>query len=567
MTLRLAAMLAFCVGAAALHPADSAPADRRLPVPAGRDGQVSPNILLILADDLGWSDLGAWGGEIPTPTLDELAGRGLMLTNFHANPTCSPSRASLLTGADHHRAGLGSMAELLTDNQRGHTGYEGHLRPDLPTLAERLRDAGYHTFMAGKWHLGSGAGQRPHDRGFEQSFALLEAGGSHFTTQGLSPMEPVAHYVENGKPAALPEGFFSTDSYTDHLIRFIDGARSDSRPFFAYAAFTAPHYPLQAPDAWLRRFEGRYDAGWDALREARWRRQVKLGLVPADAPPPPRDARVPAWASLPPDGRAGQARRMETYAAMVANLDHNVGRLLAYLENAGLRDRTVVVFLSDNGAEGVDYSMMPGFGRWFATQFDNRPQRIGRSGSYVFEGPGWAQVSNLPWRGYKGLETEGGTRVPAIIHDPRRAGRSGRSAALASIRDVLPTLLDLTGVAADDQAVAGRSLLPLLTSSAATVRSADTCLATELFGHKAVYRGAWKALSLAPPWGDGGWSLFNLVADPAESAPLRGEEHAAVATRLRRCFAAYADRYGVIDPPPGTVRYPMLPPLDAWQAD
>ena len=316
--------------------------------PSGQRAAERPNILLIIVDDLGYSDLGAYGGEIRTPNIDALAAEGVQFTQFYVQPTCSPTRASLMTGRDPHRVGLGRMFELnaLIPERPIPDGHEGTLRLDIETLPARLRDAGYTTVMSGKWHLGLQPEHGPDRRGFDRSFALLDGGSHHFGKAGVLPIFPESQYREDGKPVELPDDFFSSRSFTDKLIEHL--GETDDEPFFAYAAYTAPHWPLQVPDRDLDLYKGRYDAGYDVLREERIAGLKRLGLL--DTTPAPAWERIPRWENLSPATKRAQARSMELYAAMVENLDRHVGRLIAHLRNTGRLDNTIVIFMSDNGA-------------------------------------------------------------------------------------------------------------------------------------------------------------------------------------------------------------------------
>ena len=313
-----------------------------------------PNILLIVADDLGYSDLGAYGGEISTPNLDSLAREGIMFSQFYTSPMCSPTRAMLLTAMDSHRTGLGNLAERLADNQKGQPGYEGYLNSRVITLAEVLRDAGYRTYMTGKWHLGSPSeGADPSQRGFAKSFALLDAGAGYFNNM-LPLMGPgKAEYSENGKMLeSLPEDFYSTRFYAEKLIEYLEEDAGDNNPFFAYLAFTAPHFPLQAPAESIAKYRGAYDEGYDALHAQRLKRLQNMGLIATDIKPFPRSLTEQAWEDLPAQSQAAESRRMEIYAAMIDDLDNYVGKVIDYLKSRGKYDNTVIFFMSDNGAEG-----------------------------------------------------------------------------------------------------------------------------------------------------------------------------------------------------------------------
>jgi len=300
------------------------------------------NFLVIVADDLGYSDLGAFGSEISTPHLDALALSGLRLTDFHTAPTCSPTRSMLLSGTDNHRAGLGSMAEFVAPNQKGQPGHEGHLRADVASLAELLAANGYRTLQSGKWHLGLRPEDDPHARGFQHSFTLLQGSHNHFGTD----IGKGATYREDGRTlTSLPANFYSSDTFTDKLIEQLQATSKGAegrKPFLAYLTFTAPHFPLQAPPAEIAKYKGRYDAGFEALREQRLKRQVELGLVDAKAA-----AHAPAlpngpWEAYTPEQKRFAARNMEVFAAMVDRVDQNVGRVVAELKRTGEYDNTII---------------------------------------------------------------------------------------------------------------------------------------------------------------------------------------------------------------------------------
>lgn len=518
-------------------------------------GSRRPNILLIVADDLGWSDLGAYGSEIPTPNLDALARRGLQYTNFHAAPTCSPTRTMLLTGVDHHRAGMGSMAEALNFNpqMKGRPGYEGHLNERVVTFAQLLKDAGYATRMVGKWHVGYEPSDLPSARGFEHSFALLPGGANHFDGSRPTPIDAEQTLREDGHVAHWPTGRYSSDYYTDRMIAYLRDAPRD-RPFFAYVAYTAPHWPLQAPDDYLKKWAGHYDAGWDAVRAERVARLKKLGLVRDESGVAPRPASVPPWASLPPEARARHAREMEIYAAMVDNLDHNVGRLLASLRESG-RDRdTVIVFLSDNGAESMvpQQSKLPGLKEWIAASFDNSLANLGHARSYTGYGPAWAHVSNTPQRAFKGSAYEGGNKVPAFVVVP--GGRHARVDSFAHVLDLPPTLLALAGVEPPAGTYAGRDVLSMegrvIVDAHGRALGGDPRRVAngELFGHRSVRLGTLKGVS---SWrgaqGAGPWQLYDLASDPAEQHDLAAARPGDVA-RLERLHEDWSRLNGVIAP-------------------
>ncbi|MFT3972277.1 MAG: arylsulfatase [Amaricoccus sp.] len=509
-----------------------------------------PNFLVIVADDLGYSDIAPFGGEIDTPALDQLANDGLRLTQFHTAATCSPTRSMLFSGTDNHRAGLGSMAELLAPNQKGQPGHEGYLRPEVASLAERLQAGGYRTVMSGKWHLGLKPEQDPHARGFDHSFALLPGAANHFGTDG-------APYTEDGvRLTELPANFYSSDTYADKLIELLGKSTAEEgadKPFFAYLAFTAPHWPLQAHPEDIAKYSGRYAGGYEPLREQRLVRQEELGLLdPAVVPHIPT---LPggSWDSLTAEQQREEARDMEIYAAMVDRMDHDIGRVLDELRRTGEYDNTVILFFADNGAEGVGMGPTSMLADRVAAA-DNALDNRGAANSYVAYGPGWAQAATAPsWR-YKAYATEGGTRTPAIIAGPGIAGpgiaRQGIGTAFLSVQDVLPTLLDLAGLPADDtfegrqvEPIRGHSWGPYLAGTADRVYGPNDAFGWELFGSRALRRGDWKITDL----GDGQWRLFDLAKDPGETRDLSLAEPER-ATELAQAWEAYGEQVGVILP-------------------
>lgn len=540
------------------------------PVPAASATQRSPNFLVIVADDLGWSDLGAFGGEIATPNLDALALSGVRFTGFHTAPTCSPTRSMLMSGVDNHEAGLGTMAELVGDATRGRPGYEGYLNDRVASIAELLHGGGYRTIMAGKWHLGLTPDREPAARGFEHSFALLQGLSNHFGADQNAAWAKAGQapdYRDDGKPATLPLGRYSADYFADRLIGFLkDGAAAgDTRPFFAYLPFTTPHWPVQAPAETIAKYKGRYAAGYDALRVARLARQKQLGLIPAGVVPHAPEQLRP-WKTLDSAEQAVQARKMEVYAAMVDRMDQNVGRVVATLKALGRYDDTVILFFADNGPEGNEIQS-PGPDRNKpadpALGIDNSLANIGNATSYVGYGSGWAQANCAPSWLVKGYTTEGGIRVSAFAAGRGVAGNGRIADANLDVRDVAPTLLDLAGIRQPARYAGhpiiryeGHSLRPVLTASATAVRGEDEPVGYELFFRRALRKGDWKAVFL--PAGDnrytrsgvstGRWQLFNIVTDPGETDDRASAEPARL-TELVTAYDNYAKAKGVVPLP------------------
>ena len=516
-----------------------------------------PNILLIVADDMGFSDAGAFGGEMATPNIDALAAEGVMFTEFHVAPNCGPTRGSLLTGVDYHRAGMGGNPEVAADNQKEVPAYQGFLRDDVVTLAELLRDAGYHTSMAGKWHLGHDARNLPGGRGFERSFALLNGAASHWADQTALIPGSRTHYTENDQPVdELPADFYSTTVYTNRIIDSIDDFAADERPFFAYLSYTAPHNPLHAPDEAIEKYRGRYDAGWDALAAERTSRLRELGLLGESQIPHSRPEWVLAWDELTTEQQAARSRDMEVYAGMIDYMDQSIGRVLHFLREIDEYDNTLIVFMSDNGSSKtaiLDYIALGGEAAEFFGNFDNSLENRGRPGSSTDIGPGWAYASATPLRLFKGYVAQGGIRVPLIVKPAGSLGQAQRVDTVVHVMDLMPTILELAGVHQPVQwhgvevaRIEGRSLVTLLEGDRDPAWM-ERGLGWEAYGMDAYRRGDWKALRLPPPFGNGDWQLYNLAEDPGEVQDVAAQ-HPNLVAELALAWTAYAEANGVIHP-------------------
>jgi len=498
-----------------------------------------PNIVIILGDDLGYADLGAFGGEIGTPNIDALAKDGVRFTNFYTHATCSPTRSLLLSGVDTHLNGLGNMDEWTAPNQRGVPGYEGHLSDRVVTLPQLLKDAGYHTYMVGKWHLGKSPDRIPAARGFERDFSLLDGAGSYWDMTNFTAASPKSVYTEDGRYLTkLPKGYYATKTYTDKLISFIDASRGDGKPFFAYVSHQAPHDPYHLPRDWRNRHVGAYDQGWDAVRQARLKRQVEMGIVPAGTELSERMWFLPDPTLLAPATRAFLGKKMELYAGMVENMDFHVGRLIDHLKKIGEYENTIFIVFGDNGAEGSDLFAMiagsPGSRDYlFAASkwSQNNPNAWGDPGSYVAYGPMWAQASMTPFSQYKGWMGEGGIRNALIVSGPVVQRPKGSiNGGLMYVADLMPTLLEVAG-AEYPKSKDGRDLPPMLGKSWSEVLAGRTesprtdrdYLAWEIFGNRALRQGQWKLRWEYKPLGTGTWELYDLAADPSERKNLAAE--------------------------------------------
>ncbi len=541
-----AAIIAFCALVAAA-PAHAQPAPPR-----------QPNIVILLADDWGFTDVGAFGAGFATPHLDALARAGMRFSNFHVAGSCSPTRAMLQTGVMNHRAGLGNMPETIPDEHRGKPGYDTVMNHNVVTIAELLGAAGYRTYLTGKWHLGSDPTRLPVARGYDRAFSLADAGADNFEQRPIEGMYETAAWTENGQPATLPENYYSSRFVVQRMIDYIEADRASGKPFFASINFLANHIPIQAPDSDIARYSAMYRDGWTALRAARAKRAAMLGIVPANTPMVSM-ATTRDWAGLEADERAAAIRVMQAYAGMATAMDREVGRLVAHLKTTGDYDNTIFVFLSDNGAEPTDP-----FGSWrnrmfLDLQYDLSTANIGRPNSFSALGPGWASAAVSPLRGYKFSAAEGGLRVPLIIawpgHSAIRAGAI--SDGFAHVTDILPTLIDLADVPGHGarwqgrgvEPIAGRSLAPMLAGAADSVHG-DAPIGYELSGNAALFRGDYKLVRNLPPTGDGRWQLYDIRNDPGETRDLSAAMPERFAA-MRADYDAFAKANGVLAMPPG----------------
>jgi arylsulfatase len=525
-----------------------------------KDGaKKQPNFLIVVADDLGWSDVGTFGGEIRTPVLDGLAREGMAMTQFYTAPTCSPTRAMLLTGVDHHLAGLGTMHDVRAANQLQSRNYIGELHSDVVTLPETLKLFGYQTFMAGKWHLAASPEQFPNHRGFDKSFVLLEGGASHFGDQLPLYGGNKVTYLEDGEAVDLPHDFYSSIFYTDKLLAYLQ-QRDTHQPFFAYLAYTAPHDPIQVPDDWLNSYRGVYNAGPEAIRQKRTRNLIKWGLLPEDAalwqmPSAPKWLPLykPQWQLRSKEDQQASVRAMELYAAMVELMDQQLGRVIAHLREAGELENTYILFLSDNGANGATPLVYPAVdNEWFFKKRDHRPEQAGRPGSHIYLDREWAQTAGAPWKLFKGTVAEGGIRSPLIVAGPGIPAGSIEEN-IGHVAGIAPAIYELLNISPETlpafdgkQLPTGTSLLPVWIGPS---QEQAVTLATELFGNRAILQGDWKAHFINAPLGSGQWELFNLAKDPGETRNL-AQENPNKLSELIALYEAYERRVGVIEPEP-----------------
>ncbi len=518
-----------------------------------------PNIVVMVADDWGFTDVGAFGGEIATPNIDALAAHGVRFSNFHVAGSCSPTRAMLQTGVDNHLAGVGNMPETLPPEHRGKPGYDAQLNGHVVTIAARLRAAGYRTYLTGKWHLGRTPDHLPTAYGYDHAFALAQSGADNFEEKPNRLLYDHVEWTEDAKPAHLPRDFYSSRFLVDRMIAYIDAGRSSGKPFLASVNFLANHIPVQAPDADIAAYAGRYVAGWTELRAARRRGAIQQGVMEPDVAMV-KMASTGDWNALSRAEQAQRAGAMAAYGGMAHAMDREVGRLVTHLKQTGEYYNTMFVFLSDNGGEALD-PMVGGITRWAAEHYyDQSLPQQGRRGSLTAIGTSFASAVSSPLRGYKFTASEGGMRVPLIIAWPGNPGVSqGRVVrSFAFVTDLAPTLLAAAGVPQGRdtfgnhrvEPMTGYSLAPILVGVAKTAHPADAALGYELAGNAVIFKGDDKLVRNLPPYGDGNWHLYDIARDPGEVvdlAPVRAKRF----QELRADYSAFERREKILPMPLG----------------
>ena len=485
-----------------------------------------PNILLIVVDDLGYADLGCYGGEIKTPNIDQLAKQGIQFTHFYTAPLCAPTRSMILSGNDNHVAGMGSMFSVKGTSREGKTGYEQHLTDRIVTVAQVLKDGGYQTFMAGKWHLGAANAYIPYARGFEKSFALINGAANHFNGNPILPNQPQAYRLDS-QVVVYPEGRYSTDVYTDKMMGFIKDAQRD-KPFFAYLTYTAPHWPLQVPADDIDRCKGYYDIGYDSLRVIRFNRQKALGILPASSILGPRDPEIKPWKNLSAEEKKTESRKMEVYAAMVENLDDHIGKFIHFLKDAKLLDNTLIIFMSDNGAAGEDFYNLPeGFGPYLRAHFDNSYENIGKAGSFVSYGPQWAQAGAAPFKLYKSFSTEGGIVTPLIVAGKMVKSKKGYQNTFINVMDLAPGFIELAQLSypkfyhqKELVPMLGESFVPFIKGERNSIHDDKYVFGLEHDGQCLLIKGDWKITNISEPFDEHAFALYNLKDDMGETRDL-----------------------------------------------
>lgn len=509
----------------------------------GCDGQMfssakdctRPNIILIMADDMGYSDIGCYGGEVETPNLNRLADGGLRFSQFYNAARCCPTRAALMTGLYPHRAGVGKMVNKAAESKGTKGPYQGYLNDECVTIAEVLGQAGYRTLMSGKWHVGENKGHWPTDRGFDRYFGLISGGANYFDYTKTKAKGVVRQMVADGEPYIPPkEGFYLTEAFTDNAVKFIDEYGEEEKPFFMYVAYTAPHWPLHALPEDIAKYRGKYMKGWDKLRQERYARMKEMGLIKDGWELSPRDKTAKAWSDVDDEKKDLMDHKMAVYAAQIDRMDQGIGRIIEKLEDVGKLDNTLILFLSDNGGCAET-------GIW---GFDNRRNGLPPGGvdSYMSYGLSWANASNTPYRLYKKNAHEGGIATPLIAHWPAGIRSRGKIVDhVGHVIDVMPTLCQAaetnypnTFKGRNIRSVDGISFLDVLNGREATAH--DT-ICWEHYGNKAVRQGKWKLVSV----NKSEWELYDLEADRTELNDL-SENHSDKVDELVEIYKTWAKR-------------------------
>jgi arylsulfatase A-like enzyme len=523
-----------------------------------------PNIVLILADDLGYTDISPFGSEINTPNIARLAASGLSFTNYHTAGSCAPARAMLLTGVDSHRNGVPNIPEALPPEQSAFDNYQGVLSQNVVTLASLLQDAGYHTYMTGKWHLGHTPELLPSARGFDRTIAMADTGADNWEQRTYLPIYDRANWYADGEEHTLPDDFYSSKYFIDKTIEFISSNESDDEPFFAYIPFQAVHMPVQAPREFSDKYTGVYDAGWTVMREQRRLAAEAAGVIPEDTDvivtPGTRQ-----WDSLTPEQQRHHARRMEVYAGMVDAMDMHIGRLMDYLESIGEFEDTLFVFTSDNGAEGsnlIRFDGRSGLQNWFDTVGYNADyETLGERGSFNAIGPSNATIAASPLAYYKFYASEGGLRVPLVMSGPGVDRQGEKTDEFAFVTDLTPTILSIAGIenhngswkGAAIEEIVGADFSDFLVDDSLNIHEQFKPIGYELGGNRALFKGDYKVVFNRSAANDQNWHLFNIKIDPGETTDLATEQPELFEEMLSD-YEDYVEVNGVLPMPEGYIQ-------------
>ncbi len=518
-----------------------------------------PNIVLILADDLGYTDISPFGSEINTPNIARLAQEGLSFTNYHTAGSCAPARAMLLTGVDSHRNGVPNIPEALPAEMTVYENYQGVLSHNVVTLASMLQASDYHTYVTGKWHLGHTPDLLPSARGFDRTIAMADTGADNWEQRAYLPIYDQANWYADGAPHILPDDFYSSEYFIDKTIEFIASNEGDDKPFFAYIPFQAVHMPVQAPREYSDRYTGVYDRGWTVMREQRRVAAIEAGVIPPGIGMQVTPGTL-NWDSLTDEQKRHHARRMEVYAGMVDNMDMHIGRLLSYLESIGEYDNTIFIFTSDNGAEGsplIDPEGGSILGEWFdRVGYNADYNTLGERGSFNAIGPSNATIAASPLTYYKFHANEGGLRVPLVMSGPGVERVNEFTDEFVFVTDLAPTILELVDIEDhsgiwnqnDVEQIVGSDFSSFLSNNSDQIHSADEPIGYELGGNSALFKGDYKLVINKMSQNETDWHLFNIKIDPGETKDLVNERPELL-SEMMADYEAYAKENNVRDMP------------------
>jgi len=540
------------------------------------DQQQQPDILLLIADDTAFGDIGAFGSEVKTPNMNDIAEAGIRFTNFHVSPVCSVTRSMLLTGNNNIEVGLGAFDYSVYPPTRGKKGYETYLIDAAVTISELLRDDGYEVYKSGKWHLGGEetGGKGPLGWGFTKEFGILSGGSNHWNDLAMTPdfadpnglnVKRKEKWTLNGEPYDRPEGIYSGEIYHNQMLEFIKEGAKNNKPWFAYMAFTTAHFPIQAPEGLIMKYYPGYLAlGYAGLKKSRYESLKRQGLISQDATEAPFNDLTKRWDDLPQKEKEKQAKIMATYAAMIEDQDNRIGQILDYLKTSDQLDNTLIVYLTDNGPEGLEPTNPktgnPELAKWIENQFDSSFEAIGTANSENVIGTSWANAATGGLQWWKWFIGEGGIRVPMMIVPPgafsskyERAGE--KSTAVVYVKDIPMTILEYANIKHPMTQYKGKNIVPptgisikpFLEGDSDTVRTEKDWWAFELFGNGYVMQGEFKAMKVRTGmFGDGKWHLYNVVSDPSESNPLE-QQYPDKLSGMIALYDAYTAKNNIIE--------------------
>lgn len=509
-----------------------------------------PNIVLILVDDSGLMDFGAYGGEARTPNIDKLAKGGFMFTNMHASPVCSPSRAMLMTGTDSHLAGVANLPEMLPEEYQSKPGYGGELNDRVQTIATRLKEVNYNTYVTGKWHLGHNEKTLPPNRGFDRSFILGSSGASNFDSKGYLPQKPHAHWYADGKEVELPKDFYSSKTYIDKTIEFHEAEQNKDNPFFSYIAFQAIHAPVQAPKEFVDHYMEIYSKGWDEMRKNRFERAKKIGLIPESAQLSDNIPEAKKWTELSKKEQKEYVTGMALTAGMLEAMDYHIGRYIEYLTKKDLMKNTIFIVTSDNGPDGGDFSVAIPWAKKHGYHRDY--EKNGGKDYYGFMGTGFANAVSSPFSFFKYYTGEGGLRVPFIINGNSIPNNTSNE--FSFFTDIAPTIYDIVGISTSANEgfapITGKSLYAHINNTSLPVYKENEGVGLETAASSAYFLNGYKIVKNNIPDGDNKWHLHHLETDPGEVIDLADKEPE-LFKKMLAAYAEYEKEVGVLKMPKG----------------